>query len=1289
MMSWTITLREATGVVRVFELGAGMVQVGSDESAEVCVCDSGVAPFQLRLHLGAGRLEVERLADSLMVHVNGSVLGERMEAASPCQIELGGAVVEVACGVLESTDVTRVIRRAEGVVQEPASGDAPQDAERTLRIQMPERSGKTEAQGLVVEVLEGAEREALTRAASPSGKDAGVEMAGLKTDRETFETGSSALAQAGYRLDAEIARGGMGRIFEAHDPLLRRRVAVKVSAVSRAGADDQFRMEAEVLARLAHPNIVPVHAFGRTETGRPFYAMKLVAGKTLKTILRELAVREPAALAHYTRERLLNVLCKVCDAVAFAHAEGFLHRDLKPENVMVGEFGEVLVMDWGLARRLPGRGELGGIPEAGVATRYIEGTPQYMAPEQAAGHALDERSDLYALGGILYSILTLRPPVEGRSVQEVLEKVKRCELSAITTKRVAPTKKGEPVLEEGRVPEALRAITLKAMACERRNRYARVQDLVADIEAYQNGFATSAEQAGLGRQLMLLLRRHRAVSALVGVLLVSALLFTVRLARSERLARFHATEALENARKASRSAEEARESARVAQANERRAEEEKQMARRSAAEAQIALAEAAESDANGEEMLRVLAMVPPDLRGQEWTYLNKRAESSDLTIEAKGGSPWMAWAAHPQKPGALVTLQADGWIRTVQLATGEQNDLCNISRPGGMFENSLSVSGNGARVAVVFKKEMPNGAGFSLSIEVYDLGTGRPVWKGTVVRDKAYCAVMLNQDGSLLLNSCLATISTLEMNEIPSGKQLWVRSTNGLYARFAATFVDSATVQVYSVKDGMVRLAARTGAELAPPTPLPLLRGPFNDWQWEVSNRGNFLAFAQHDVCNFSVDSGAHMHSVRLTDPYCRIASTDQGKTLAVLSAKSDQSRVLQLWSTASASLKRTIPVSMTSSGGSGRTEWALVTQPASGHLAVIRGARMRVWHPQDGSQTPEKARWEAPVGFLGRSSRLLSWPLTKPLDQNRSQHWMRITDVRAAPGVPGGSVLAVGDPLMEQVCLSKNGERLLLQTWSSNGLPTMQVFKRTAEEGFERIFSGVMAQRPWPLQAALNPQGSLLWTGHGLLNAENGEVFRTMNRRLVQAPQLAKCPPVWLDDATVLEVAFFDQEAAVKQYGFRGRALAIWKIDQTEPVVVVSAPDASSLAVSPDGSKIAEGGRDMRVRIRDARTLQVERSLRVHDATVTGVEWHPTQPLLATCSEDYSVKIWDLRSESLVERYGFHDKPMEKVLWSPDGLELCAALNRGSSWVYRPGALQPSGGAAVPPPPAVVPGGK
>ncbi|MEO6740436.1 MAG: protein kinase [Chthoniobacteraceae bacterium] len=283
-----------------------------------------------------------------------------------------------------------------------------------------------------------------------------------------------------YRFGGEIARGGMGSILEAADCKLGRIVAVKIM-LSEMGADAEQRQrfinEAEVLARLAHPNIVPVYDIGRDEGGHIFYTMKLVKGRTLRAILDGLREGDADTAGHYTLDRLLTVFRKVCDALAFAHSRGIIHRDLKPENIMVGEFGEVLVMDWGLAKQMRSaecevrnedrsatrdhsalhtpHSELGAAPPASDAETILSdgsdakrrdalrrlaaggdglgmtiegsvmGTPQYMSPEQASGRIaeMDARSDIFSLGGILYTIVTLRRPVEGTTLEEVLRKV--------------------------------------------------------------------------------------------------------------------------------------------------------------------------------------------------------------------------------------------------------------------------------------------------------------------------------------------------------------------------------------------------------------------------------------------------------------------------------------------------------------------------------------------------------------------------------------------------------------------------------------------------------------------------------------------------------------------------------------------------------------------------------------------------------------------------------------------------------------------------------------------------
>jgi len=178
-----------------------------------------------------------------------------------------------------------------------------------------------------------------------------------------------AVPSGDYALVKAIAKGGMGEIHLARDGELKREVAVKVSTVSVGAEDPRFRKEAEVLANLAHPNIVPIYNLGVDSAGRPFYSMKLVKGRTLQSVLNAVREGEDAAVAEFTRAKLLMVFRKVCDAMAFAHSKGVLHRDLKPENVMVGEYGEVLVMDWGLAK-------VNGIEEpvqAGVTTRTVSG----------------------------------------------------------------------------------------------------------------------------------------------------------------------------------------------------------------------------------------------------------------------------------------------------------------------------------------------------------------------------------------------------------------------------------------------------------------------------------------------------------------------------------------------------------------------------------------------------------------------------------------------------------------------------------------------------------------------------------------------------------------------------------------------------------------------------------------------------------------------------------------------------------------------------------------------------
>ncbi len=278
---------------------------------------------------------------------------------------------------------------------------------------------------------------------------------------------------AGYRVLREIARGGMGRVLSAHDLTLDREVALKILL---PGADaDRFVRESKISARLPHPGIPPVHALGTLADGSPFLAMKLIAGHTL-------AVEMKTA----DWPRLLQAFTQVCQAVGFAHSRGVIHRDLKPSNVMVGAFGEVQVMDWGLAKEVNVADRAGATtvgaaqfasPLAGeTRAGAVMGTPAYMAPEQARGEATDARTDVFALGGVLCAILTGAPPFNGESAREAIRRAGAADLAEAWAR-----------LDGCKADAELVALCRRCLSPSQADRPADGQAVADGLTAYLNG----------------------------------------------------------------------------------------------------------------------------------------------------------------------------------------------------------------------------------------------------------------------------------------------------------------------------------------------------------------------------------------------------------------------------------------------------------------------------------------------------------------------------------------------------------------------------------------------------------------------------------------------------------------------------------------------------------------------------------------------------------------------------------------------------------------------------------
>jgi serine/threonine protein kinase len=301
------------------------------------------------------------------------------------------------------------------------------------------------------------------------------------------------LSRTRYELRGRLGRGGMGTVWRAFDRDLGREVALKVmnGPEARPGGIARLRMEAQVLARLEHPGLVPVHDLGALPDGRLFYAMKLVRGRRLDEHVRELPLQAAR----------LRVFERICEAVAFAHAQGVIHRDLKPQNVMVGHFGEVLVLDWGVAKVLvadpaaapataagetPAPSSAEGPPRAAAgedaatltAAGTVLGTPGYMAPEQARGEsAVGLAADVYALGALLAFLAGDRPP------------------------------------------RPIGAIVARARAARPEDRYAAVAELQEDVSRFLSGLPVRAYREGALEAGRRLAAKYRTPLALVAAYL--------------------------------------------------------------------------------------------------------------------------------------------------------------------------------------------------------------------------------------------------------------------------------------------------------------------------------------------------------------------------------------------------------------------------------------------------------------------------------------------------------------------------------------------------------------------------------------------------------------------------------------------------------------------------------------------------------------------------------------------------------------------------------------------------
>ena len=332
-----------------------------------------------------------------------------------------------------------------------------------------------------------------------------------------------------YTPGDELGRGGMKKIINAQDQLTSRDVAQAFLIDSSDPQNiESFFKEAKLTAGLQHPNIIPLYDAGFDNMGQAFFTMKPVEGTNLGDLVREM--REDHQRIDY--QELMAIFLKICDAISYAHSKQVIHLDLKPDNIQIGEFGEVLVADWGLAKVLGSEkthfdsGQFD--PHLFNETTQhglLKGTPGFMAPEQIDPKKgkKDRQTDIYAMGALLYTLLCLRPPHQSDNIKTIVKSTLSGAIQA-------------PSYYQEHIPSSLESIAMKALSLEKEQRYSSVLELSQDIKKWQGGFVTSAESHHFLKSFYFLLKRHRQASAFLSILILLSFFFIGRIIQEKNFA---------------------------------------------------------------------------------------------------------------------------------------------------------------------------------------------------------------------------------------------------------------------------------------------------------------------------------------------------------------------------------------------------------------------------------------------------------------------------------------------------------------------------------------------------------------------------------------------------------------------------------------------------------------------------------------------------------------------------------------------------------------------------------
>jgi WD40 repeat protein/serine/threonine protein kinase len=1041
----------------------------------------------------------------------------------------------------------------------------------------------------------------------PALSDAPVPMAndGPKVDSASRPRSEGPVDR--YRLIRLHAAGGVGQVWLVYDADLNREVALKElrpERVHNPAIAGRFLREARITGQLQHPGIVPVYELvpgapeADSERGAepPFYTMRFVQGRTLTDAARDYHAKRAGKIAGpLDQASLLNAFVSVCNTVAYAHSRGVIHRDLKGDNVVLGDFGEVMVLDWGFAKVL-GQKEDDVVPAAEAdlmpladhtLAGQILGTPAYMAPEQAAGRLdlIDCRTDVFGLGAILYEILTGRPPFTGVDTKEVLRKVRQEEPPQ--PEKVCP-----------KVPPALAAVCRRAMAHDPSDRYPSAAELGHEVRRWLADEPVTAYREPVTARVQRWARQHKpAMAGLTGLVVTGLVALAVGAVLLQQ----------EQSRTAAVQAQAAEEKAQAADRSQETLELQLYHHR-------IALAERERAVNNLNRATELLAACPKKLRGWEWYCLKRLCHADPLTL--RGHSAAVSAIAFSADGHHLASAGHDHVVCIWDVRTGQ-----TIRKLTGHADvvYGLGYSPDGSRLAT---------ASWDRTVKVWDPENGRELFT-LYGHDDPILRVAFSPKGGLL-----ASLSNHEVKiwDASTGKEIRILGSIGGLNRYGMAWSpDGRHLAVTTHDPAVVIWDAMTGEKVrvfqGHPTVVKNVAYS-SDGRLVASGAGDLARSDPGEVKVWEADTGKEVADLRgHTDPIYGVVFSPDGQRLVSAS----QDHTVKVWDPASGTEVLTLrghadtvrAVAFSPNG------WCLATAGVDGSIIL--------WDATPGGDETPPHQIQSLTGHGAAVFIAMFYPDGRRLLSLSDNETIRTWDVESRRELRDQRLSL--EPQIYSMALSRDGS--MLATSTTDGIVWLIDTKtRQKKAAFQTPPGG-------PVKSlAFAPDGKRLAVAYW---DRKVRVWDVKSGRLVYMLK-------GHEDA-VIAVAFSPDGRQIASAGY-DQTVRLWDAATGKAIHTLRHHTSRvfSVVFSPNSQLLASASNDGTIRLWDPATGEELRTLTGHASGVYGVAFSPDGKRLASASNDWTVKLWNPATGKEVFTMRGHTDRVYSVAFSPDGHRLVSA---------------------------------